>query len=54
MDKQGLVFGLALVLMAAGYISRVISPENQMIGHVLVGLGAIGGVVGFSMKSKGK
>jgi|GEM_PF-2641548 len=54
MDKQRLLFGLALVLMVAGYITRLISPENQMIGHLLVGLGAIGGVVGFSMKSTGR
>lgn len=54
MDKQRLVFGVALLLMLAGYVCRIVSSDTQMVGHALVGLGAIGGVIGFSMKPANK
>jgi hypothetical protein len=50
MNRQQIVLALALALMLAGHLITRFAPENAMIGHVLVGLGAIGGVIGFSIK----
>lgn len=51
MKRQRLVFAVALILIVAGQlITRFAAPETHIFGNVLRFLGAIGGVIGFSMK----
>lgn len=51
MTIRKIVLVIPLLLMVIGYVCRCLLPTTNMIGHVLVGLGAVLAIAAFLFMS---